>query len=290
MQNTKALHRLVLLVLIFCIAASSVGLFSKTGGTSYTVTNQYGDFIRMYGDGLYSHDSYFKAPIFRASDATMLFLAVPLLAMGLLYDKKRHCLKSRIALASGLFSFTYYSAGLCFGVSYNYLLLLYIALFSASLFSLGLSLVSIDYPELHASITGPLPYRGIYTFLLLTCIALILAWLPDILSALATGRPLALLEVYTTEITYVLDMGIISPLAILCLILVRKRLPLGYVVLALLLTLCTLIGIMVPVQTLFQMAKGIQLTPPEFITKVASFIALALFSLYLAIRLFKSIR
>ena len=289
MQNTKTLQRLVLLVLVFCILASSIGLFSTTGGTPYEVTNQYGDRIKMYGDGLYSHDSYFKAPILRASDATMLFLAVPLLALCLFLDRKRPCLKSRIALASGLFCFTYYSASLCFGVTYNYLMLLYIALFSASLFALGLSLASIDFARLQASMTEPLPYGGIYTFLLLTGVALTVAWLPDILSSLATARPLALIEVYTTEITYVLDMGIISPGAILCLLLVKKRNPLGFVLLSLLLILCMLIGVMVPVQTLFQMEKGIVIPLPALLTKVASFMALSLFSLYLAYRLCKAI-
>jgi len=60
-----------------------------------------------------------------------------------------------------------------------------------------------------------LPYRGFFTFLILSGLALIGAWLPDILAAHAAGRSLALIENYTTEITYVLDMGIIGPAALL---------------------------------------------------------------------------
>lgn len=49
-------------------------------------------------------------------------------------------------------------------------------------------------------------------FLLIAGIALFVAWLPDIITSIIRGTSLELLEVYTTEITYVLDMGIISPL------------------------------------------------------------------------------
>ena len=81
----------------------------------------------------------------------------------------------------------------------------------------------MDYSELEKSITNVLPYKGIYAFLAVTGIALFIAWLPDIISALLAGRALAMIEVYTTEPTYVLDMGIISPLAFSCLFLLRKR-------------------------------------------------------------------
>ncbi|MGO0883002.1 hypothetical protein ACTPDI_09480 [Clostridioides difficile] len=40
----------------------------------------------------------------------------------------------------------------------------------------------------------------------------IVAWLPDVLHSLFTGSTLERIEMYTAEITYVLDMDIISPL------------------------------------------------------------------------------
>lgn len=54
--------------------------------------------------------------------------------------------------------------------------------------------------------------KGMKAFLLIAGIALFVAWLPDIITSIIRGTSLELLEVYTTEITYVLDMGIISPL------------------------------------------------------------------------------
>jgi hypothetical protein len=93
-------------------------------------------------------------------------------------------------------------------------------------------------------------------------------------------RPLALIENYTTEVTYVLDMGIIAPLSFVCLYLLKQRKGMGYVLLDMLLTLCIVIGIMLPIQTLFQLKAGIELPLAAVISKIASFCLLALFAIY----------
>ncbi|HKG69509.1 MAG TPA: hypothetical protein VKA92_11620, partial [Segetibacter sp.] len=65
-------------------------------------------------------------------------------------------------------------------------------------------MMRIDYNEVERSSGNTLPFRGVYIFLILTGIALFVAWLPDIISSLINKRPLALIETYTTEVTYVL--------------------------------------------------------------------------------------
>ncbi|MDF2985870.1 MAG: hypothetical protein K0R50_1380 [Eubacterium sp.] len=134
-----------------------------------------------------------------------------------------------------------------------------------------------------------LPFKGIYIFLAITGAVLIIAWLPDIISALVAGRSLALIEIYTTEITYVLDMGIIGPAALICLIKLTKRNGLGYILLSLLLTLCIAIGVMVPIQTIFQYRAGIETLLSVLITKVGSFSVLSAFALFFIIKLYKNI-
>lgn len=243
----------------------------------------------MYGDGIYAHDSYFRAPIFRGSDFTILFVAVPLLILALILDIKKTSLKSRLFLTAVISIFTYYSTSIAFGVTYNSLHLLYIAFFSLSFFALIIAMTGIDYKEVERSMTNAsLPYQGIYAFLILTAVALFVAWLPDIISALLANRPLAMIEVYTTEITYVLDMGIISPMALICLCLLKNKNGMGYVMLFMLLTVCLIIGIMLPMQTLFQLSAGIHLPLPALITKDVSFVVLAILALYFNIRFIKS--
>lgn len=288
--RNKALYVLSFTIAVLSITVAALGVFHTTGGEPFEVENQYGDTVKMYGDGIYARDSYFRAPIFRGSDFTILFAAVPLLMIATIMDMKKNTLKQRLLLTSAISVFVYYSASLAFGVTYNALHLLYTALFSASFFGLVVAMAGLDYKKVEKSVAPALPYKGIYVFLALTGAALFAAWLPDIISALLAGRSLAMIEVYTTEITYVLDMGIVGPAAIICLCLLKKRNGTGYVLLSMLLTVCLVIGVMLPVQSLFQLSAGIDLPLPVLITKAGSFVALALVALYFDIRFMKSVR
>lgn len=287
--NNRFLHVLAIAIILLGTIASAVGLFYTTGGKPYDVVNQYGDTVKIYGQGLYAHDSFFKAPIFRGTDFTMLFLAIPLLILALIRDIRKKTLKTRLFLTSIIAVFTYYAASNAFGVAYNFLHLVYIGLFSAGVFGLIAAMMGFNYTEVENRVKNPLPYKGIYTFLIFTGIALFVAWLPDIISAMLVNRPLALIEVYTTEITYVLDMGIIAPLSFICLYLLMKRKGLGYVLLDILLTVCAIIGVMLPIQSVFQVRAGIVLPLPVLITKVASFCLLALFAGYFKWRVLRNI-
>ncbi|MBU3192214.1 hypothetical protein K9O30_22495 [Clostridium bowmanii] len=290
MSNNKILHRITFLIIVLGILTSAIGLLYTTGGEASNFVNQYGDTVKIYGDGLYAHDSYFMAPISRGTDFTILFFAIPILILALVLDMKKKKLKNRMFLMSVISIFTYYSASIAFGVTYNIIHLVYIALFSASLFGLVIAIVSLEKKHVAKSMGDALPFKGIYIFLSLSGIALIVAWLPDIISSLIAGSSLELIEVYTTQVTYVIDMGIIAPVAFICLAQLKKRSGLGYILLAMLLTLCSIIGIMLPIQTVFQVTAGIEIPLAALVTKVASFFVLAFFSLYFNIQLFKNIK
>lgn len=285
----KWLHSLVVFIIFLTAIAAGAGLYYNHHGTAFEFVNQYGDHVKIYGKGLYAHDSYFRAPIFRGTDFTMLFVSCPLLIIALVLDVKKKSLKSGLMLVSLLSCFLYYAASISFGVTYNSLQLVYIFLFAASFFALTGGISSISSAAMGKAIQKPLPYKGIAVFLVITGIALFAAWLPDIITSLLQKRSLLLIENYTTEITYVLDIGLIAPSCFVCLYLLKKRSGLGYILLDLLLTLCIIIGVMLPVQTVFQMQAGIELPLAAIITKIAGFCLLALFALYFKFRLFKAI-
>jgi hypothetical protein len=290
LTNNKLLHLLSIVITLLTIFAAGVGLCYETNGSSYNFINQYGDTVKIYGHGLYTHDSFFRAPIFRGTDFVMLFVLCPLLIVLLINDIRKRNLKSRLWLISVIGCFLYYAASIAFGVTYNFLQLVYIFLFSLSFFGLITGIMSIRLTDVAQSIQRKLPYRGISIFLVITGIALFAAWLPDIITALLTDKPLLLIENYTTEITYVIDMGIIAPTCFVCLYLLKSRRGLGYVLLDILITLCIIIGIILPVQTVFQIQAGIELPLAAIIIKMASFCVLALFALYFKIRFLKAVR
>lgn len=286
-NNEKSLYIITFLIIVLSIVTSSVGLLYKTSGKAFDFVNQYGNTVKIYGTGLYARDSLFKAATARGTDFTILCVAVPMLVIALILDIKKKTLRSRLFLTGIISVFMYYSASIAFGITYNILDLVYIALFSSSLFGLIVSITSIDMKGI--SINKSLPYKGIYIFLALSGFALIVAWFPDIMTSLITKTSLRLIEVYTTEITYVLDMGVLAPLMFICLFQLKKRNGLGYVLLESLLMLCIIIGIMIPIQTTFELSAGIKLSIGEIATKAASFVILALFALYFNIKLFENI-
>lgn len=204
-------------------------------------------------------------------------------------DRWHRSLKTGLLLPSVLAMFVYYSASIAFGAAYNQLHLIYIALFSSSLFGFILAMTKLDYDRIQQAVKLG-SHTGYYIFLTLTGAALFGAWLPDIIGSLLTGRPLSLIEVYTTEITYVLDMGIISPLAFVAIYLLKKRRGIGYVLMAILLTVCSIMGVILATQSVFQVSAGIDIPVPALITKAGTFIVLAVFALYFNIKLMRAVQ
>lgn len=96
---------------------------------TYNAINQYGENIKMWGAGIYAHDSYFKAPIFIGSDFTILIFVIPMATLTFIKVRKTQSVELFIRSFGVLCLLLYYSASLAFGVTYNYLHLAYISLF-----------------------------------------------------------------------------------------------------------------------------------------------------------------
>ena len=88
-NNVNVLHILSFLIIILSVVATATGLFYTTGGAPFDIINQYGDSVKMYGDGIYAHDSFFRVPIFKGTDLTILLVGVPMLAAATLLDLKK---------------------------------------------------------------------------------------------------------------------------------------------------------------------------------------------------------
>ena len=284
----KTLHILSVLIIILTVIISGFGLFYKTVGESYDFVNQYGDTVRIYGVGIYKNDSAFMAPVFRGTDFTLLFLTIPLLIIALLIDRKNNTLKTKLFLTSIISFILYCSISISFGVKYNVLHLAYTALFSCCFFAfiIGFSLVKkYDIKSIVRICTN-----GLKVLLILCGLSLFVAQLPDIIISLLNGKSLPLIGVYTTNITYVLDMAVISPAFFICLFYLRKNDKIGYILLGILLTNLLLIGATVISQTVFHRIAGEEIPLPALITMVGIFVILAIFGIKYQIKLFRNIQ
>lgn len=285
MDSSKSFKLMSALVLLLALITSVFGLFWKSGGSPFYVTNIYGSRVEMYGSGLYAFDTYFKAPIQRGTDFITLFLAIPVLACAIFFNKK-NTIKHRLLLVSVLSYFLYYSASLCFSVSYNKLILVYIVFFSASLFSFMIGITGINANSISGKILDKMPRRSIAIFMIFAGLSVFI-WLAQILSALPTGKPPVTLAIYTTEPTYIFDLGIIAPSAFACAAMLFHNNPLGYIYGAILLVLNSFIGAVVISQTIFQSAAGISSSAGYFISGI--FVVVSTAALLLNVKLLKNI-
>ena len=285
MRKPESIHLLSVISVVLLVIITISGIFSWDTSCSYETVNQYGETVKMWGCGIYAQDTYFKAPISIGSDITILAVTIPMTVYFIVYDMRKHNKKSRLLLVSVLAWIVYYAVSLCFGVTYNMLFLVYTALFSCSLFAFvkGIHEVSTMNYNVHDFLAG----KAYTIFLILSGISTMIAWLPDIISSFSKGH-LELAGVYTTEITYVLDMGIISPVAFLCLYLIKKRHSFGAVLLSVLTLGITVVGIMMIFQTGFQIASGIDIPLQALITKSLIFLVLGIYAFVLIKKFYKN--
>lgn len=280
-EKDKTLSVLNIVTILLVMVVTITGILSFDPGQSYYAMNQYGESIRIWGSGIYSHDSFFKAPIHIGTDFTVLFVVVPLALYSFTKFRKEQSVERYIQNFGYISLLLYYSACLAFGVTYNRLHLVYILLFSTCLFSVNI-LLAFFYKTENEENRGVNSFftKGMKVFLVLSGFSLFVAWLPDIISTLINDSPPALIEVYTTEPTHVLDMGIISPLMFITYYLCKKEKFIGYVLFRMLLIVCQIFGIILTLQTVFQILAGIELPIPVLITKDFTFILLAAVALY----------
>jgi hypothetical protein len=97
------------------------------------------------------------------------------------------------------------------------------------------------------------------------------------------------LDSYTTLVTYVLDLAIVTPAVFLCSVLLLRRAPLGYLLAFPLLGIIVLLAPAIAAQTISQVAAGVSFTPGEVVGPMAGFASLGLIALWLLIALLRNI-
>jgi len=217
----------------------------------------------------------------------MLFACVPLLVVAILLYR-RGSLRGGFLLTGVLVCFLYNAASLALGAAYNDLFLLYVVYFSASLYAFVLAFTSIDLEALPAHVAPRLPRRGIAVFMFIAGLSPCV-WLIESVAALVQGQAPQNLASYTTSVTTVLDVGIITPAAFLAGLLLFRRRPLGYLLATTLLILLTLIGLVVVGQTVMQTLNGIALSTGEVVAYVAPFVLLSLIAVWLTVILLRNL-
>jgi hypothetical protein len=278
------------LVGVLALVATAAGLLWTAGSGPATFRTVHGATVQLFGQGVYRFDTLFQGAQTRGTDVITLVLATPLLAVAMLLTR-RGSLRGHMLLISVLGYFLYVYTNVALGTAYNPLYLVYVALFAASLWGLALAIHTLDVPSLASLFSSRLPRRALALFMLAAGLLTLVVWLllGGLLDSLVQGTPPKLLDSYTTMVTYVLDLGIITPACFLCGGALLRCAPLGYLLALPLLGIIVLLAPAIAAQTLSQIAAGVSFSPGEIVGPIAGFVGLGLIALWLLVTLLRSI-
>jgi hypothetical protein len=287
MKVSKAVIWLSSLIAGLALVAAGVGVLYQGEGSPVLFTTVRGVTVQLYGQGWYRLDTPIAAVGFMAADAVTLIAAIPLLVIAtLLY--RRGSLRGGLLLSGALAYFLYNYGSVAFGAMYNNLFLVYVAIFSASLFGLILVLTSFDASTLPACFSARLPGRGISLFLIVSGVILMLVWIVlSIIPALLQGTAPLEVAFYTTFTTAVIDIAIVAPALIVSGMLLRRRDPIGYLLAPMLLVFTVTLGLNLTAAGIAQLATDV-ISVGQALGFTVPFVILTLIAIGLTVSVFRN--
>ncbi len=211
-RESRAILALSVVAMILLLAASLAGILSDDGGRPYAFTSVREEEVEIYGgQGLYRHDSVYKAVMFRGFDWANLVVVLPLFVLGIrLYRQGR--MRGQLLLAA-LFTYLAYIYAIgVMGNAFNALFLVWTALFSAGAFGLFVTLAGLDIDSLPGNMKPNFPRRSLAVYVLAVGAILLIQYLAEVLTAYAAGNPPASLDHYTTLELASFELGLMIPL------------------------------------------------------------------------------
>jgi hypothetical protein len=255
MKHQSALKWLIPIIFMLTLFAASMGLFYQTPGEPYSYTNHRGEAVMLNGRGLYFYDTVSSTAQMQGNDFITLVIGLPLLAISA-WLAFRGSLRGRLLLTGtlGFILYTYMSMATL--ASFNVLFIVYIALFTLSMYAFILSMMSFDLKDLPNHFSEKLPRGWIAGLMFVVAGFFALAWLGRIFAALQPGAVPAL-ENTTTMVIQFMDLGLIAPAAVLGGILILRRSAWGYLLAAIMMTKGVTLGLAVSTMAINMALKGV---------------------------------
>jgi hypothetical protein len=239
--------------------------------------------VTIQGHGLYRFDTVSSAAQEKGSDLVTLVVGLPLLAVST-WLARRRSLRGRLLQTGTLGFFLYTYMSMAFNTAYNPLFLVYVPLFSLSLFTFILSLMSYDLVHLPQAFSEKLPRKAIAGMLFAAGGFLLLAWLGRILPPLLQNQDPAL-ENTTSLVIQVMDLGLIVPVAFLAGILLLRRSAWGYLIASVVVMKLLTMGTAVSAMGINMALSGVTVSMAELVV----FPSLTLVNVILAALLLKNV-
>jgi hypothetical protein len=284
MKYQSALKWLIPPIFLLTLFAASMGLFYETPGEPYQFTSHRGETVMLNGHGLYFYDTVSSTAQMQANDLITLVIGLSLLVVAT-WMAFRGSLRGRLLLTGtlGFILYTYMSMSTL--TSFNVLFVVYIALFTLSMYAFILSMMSFDLNDLPKHFSDKLPRGWIAGLMFVIAGFFALAWLGRIFAALQQDA-IPALENTTTMVIQFMDLGLIAPAAVLGGILILRRSAWGYLLSSIMMTKGVTLGLAVSTMAINMALKGI----PDSLGIIIPFLIITTANLVMTVVVLKNIK
>lgn len=285
MKVNKTTLLLASLIVPLALLAAGAGVFWQGSGEPYPFDTLRGETVMIRGHGLYRFDTVNSSAQEVGTDVVTLLIGIPLLVTGIVLSRKG-TLRGQLLLTGALGYFLYTYGAMCFLTAFNPLFLVYVALFSLSLFGFILSLSSLDSGEIASHISPSFPRRAVAIYFIIVAAFLSLAWLGLVGPHLLAWTPPPGLESAITMVIQALDLGVIVPTSFLTAALLMKKQPWGYTLSTVLLLKILTMGAALIAMIAGQVLAGVAVDP----VTSAIFVLISLSGIALGVVTLRNIR
>lgn len=203
-------------------------------------------------------DNDFVIPLWKVNDLVTLLVAVPMLITALILSRRgsqRALLVWLAMLNYMLYNYAFY----LFGAAFNWYFLIYVALFTLSMFALIFGLVNIDANQIGKNFRNKTPVKWISSYMLFVSVGLTTLYIIQSLGFVATGQlpPIVVKTGHPTSVIFALDLSLLVPVFVLGAIWLWKRRPWGYVLASMSLVKGTTYTLVLTIVSLWEVNAGV---------------------------------
>jgi hypothetical protein len=221
MKDTKFKTQIILTVIVIVLSA-----VSSFGG--------------IFFNNLYRDNELVNA-VWLGNDIVTLFLVIPLMS-GALFFSLRNSVKARLILMGTLWYMVYNYLFYMYGSAFNKFFILYVFIFTLSVYALILALMEIDREALLRKIDSGIPVKWISSFMIFFAVFIGGLWIVQSLSFVFTDEvPKSITQTgHLTGVVYATDLSLLVSTLIVGASLLRKKELWGYLISIISMTKCVL--------------------------------------------------
>ena len=182
----------------------------------------------LFLGGLYRDNTLITAA-WHGNDFVTLILAIPSMVISMIYSI-RGSQRALLIWMGTLWYMVYNYMFYLFGAAFNNFFLVYVVIFTVSIYALILIIIKIDVKKINCNYNR-IPVKWVSGFMIFFAVLMGGMWIALSLSFVLTGVvPLAITQTgHPTGVVFAIDLSLIVPALVVCAVMLYKRKVWGYI-------------------------------------------------------------